>query len=268
MREVSETLTSLRRHRPCALRTARLCSWKTSEHAGVRRNLFRKLNQPLCPYTFQIANRSLQMEFLLGYRYICAMPKLLGPFVSVLLCAAPATAICQLPDLPPAPAQTAPAAAKPAFALPSPSYDRPTGPVPDPKKDWFCDAPPTTVFTDVTKAHPEKEGAVESYGNLITAKLYDTWIRSLPRSAMNSWASGRLVKVRFAIMPDGSFSSPEVTVSSGKSDYDRAAINAILLRGIFPPPPQGPWKSLPVCIRFFSHIHPPDTSQDWIKDAK
>jgi TonB family protein len=143
-----------------------------------------------------------------------------------------------------------------------------TGPVPDPKKDWFCDAPPTTVFTDVTKAHPEKDGAVESYGNLITAKLYDTWIRSLPRSAMNSWASGRLVKVRFAIMPDGSFSSPEVTVSSGKSDYDRAAINAILLRGTFPPPPQGPWKSLPMCIRFFSHIHPPDTSQDWIKGAK
>jgi TonB family protein len=207
------------------------------------------------------------LKFLRTHRYIGSMPKLLGSFATVLLCAAPAAVRCQLPNLP-SPMQTAPAAAKPSLALPPASYDRPTGPVPDPKKGWVCDAPPTAVFMDALDTHPEKKGEVMSYMRLVHTQLYDTWISSLPRSANNSWAKGRLVKVRFAIMPDGSFSPPEVTVSSGQSDYDRAAVNAILLRGMFTPPPRGPWKSLAICMTFASHIDPPDDSQDWMKNAK
>jgi TonB family protein len=205
---------------------------------------------------------------LFALRYSHSVPKLLNPFVALLLCGAAGAASCQVPDLPQAPAQTAPAAAKPAFALPPSSYNRPTGPVPDPKKGWVCDAPPTGVFMDAYDTHPEKKGEVLGYVQFIHTRIFETWRSRLPPSAGNSWAKGRLVKVRFAIMPDGSFSPPEVTVSSGKSDYDRAAIDAIRLQVAFPPPPPGPWKSLAICTAFGSHLEAPDTSQDWIKDAK
>jgi TonB family protein len=219
-------------------------------------------------WSSELNRRENPLESLLALRYIHSMPKLLSTFVALLLCAAPTAAHCQLPDLPPAPAQTAPAAAKPLFALPSPSYNRPTSPAPAPKKGWVCDAPPTAVFMDAFDTHPEKKGEVVSYVHMVSTQIFGAWASHLPPSARNAWAKGRLVKVRFAIMTDGSFSPPELTVSSGKSDYDRAAIEAVRQHGAFTPPPPGPWKSLAICMVFGFNMEQPEDSQSWMKDPK
>jgi TonB family protein len=180
--------------------------------------------------------------------------------------AQPASQTAPSPPLTPAPSISAPEKSSPV--RPPASHEKPFVPDPDRKKGWVCDAPPTDVFTDAFDTHPEYKGEVFNYVRLVRTQLYKSWIGQLPRSAWNAWAKGRLVKVRFAVRPDGSFLPPELTVPSGSRDYDYAAIDAILQHRSFPPPPHGPWKALPICMTFATNMDPSQEWQDWMKDAR
>jgi TonB family protein len=215
----------------------------------------------------------------MGCRYSLFMQKLLGSFVVLLLWSVPALGRCQSTDLPAAqsapvpnaPAPNAPASAgKSLFDMPAPNFDRPTGAALNPKKGWFCDAPPGGIFAEksghVTEA---MKGQVRNYEVLVHAQVREIWINSLPRDATkNAWAKGRVAKVRYVIRNDGSHSSPEVTLSSGRSDYDAAALDAIRNRDVFPPMPEGYSGPLRICMTFTTNEDMPDHSQDWIKKAK
>jgi hypothetical protein len=174
----------------------------------------------------------------------------------------------QATNVPDAPASLPNAqAAKPSFSLPPANYDRPTGPAPDPKAEWICDAPREGIFVDAT-ADDEKtmKGELRSYMQLVHAELFHEWISRLPSDARNSWARGRTVKVRFVILQDGSISLPEVTVSSGRSDYDMAAKASIRDHGVFEPLP-GDVKKVGVCLKFTTNTGLPPTPEGWYKSA-
>ena len=171
-------------------------------------------------------------------------------------------------SMPSAPAPAAATSGKPLFAVPPPTYTRPVGPAPDPKKGWVCDAPPEGVFLQGDAVPEELKGEVRNYVQLVYSQLYQTWVSHLPRGAHNAWAAGRVVKVRFAIMADGTFSNPEVTVSSGAANYDSAASDAVRLRGAFPPLPTGYKGPLAMCMTFKTNTGLPDTPQGWYKEAK
>jgi TonB family protein len=187
---------------------------------------------------------------------------LLAATAAICLPACAQTPNANAPDTP----QSAPAT-KPSFALPPVSYDRPTGPAPDPKKDWVCDAPPDGVFQQTVDNHDNLKGEARNYVDLIQSQLYRVWLSNLPSDARNAWARGRLVKVRFVVMRDGTFSPPEVTVPSGRNDYDAAAVRAIRDRGVLPPLPEGIKAPQAICLTFRFNMGLPDTPAGWYKSA-
>jgi TonB family protein len=171
------------------------------------------------------------------------------------------------PSAPSAPQPSA-SSAKPSFTLPPVGYSPPDAAAPDDKKKLLCDAPREGVFAQATVSEAEaKTGETRSYVQLLMSQISRTWESHLPREARDAWAKGRIVRLRFLVMPDGSYSSPEVTVSSGKSSYDYAAIDAVRSRDTFPPLPEGITKPLPVCMTFKSNVGLPDTPQGWYGPA-
>jgi TonB family protein len=177
---------------------------------------------------------------------------------------------CQTPDLPPAPGQTQTAApaSRPSFALPAENYDRPSGAPPDPKKGWICDEPPTGVFLSASTGQDDIKGELRNYERLIQSQLYSDWVNHLRHDAnLNAWSKGRIVKVRFVIMKDGTYTRPEITLTSGKSVYDNAAADTIRGRDLFPPPPAGLRKPLAVCMTFTTNTGLPPTPEGWYKSA-
>lgn len=173
-----------------------------------------------------------------------------------------------MPSAPSAPVPNAPAsAAKPSFDLPSDTYDRPAGKAFNPKKGWFCEGPPEGVFAEKAgHVEDEMKGQMRSYMDVIHTQLMDSWVHQLPRDAKrNAWAAARETKVRFMIWRDGTHSAPEITVASGRADYDRAALEAIRLHDTFPPMPDGYEGPTRMCMTFMTNQTGPDHSQDWMK---
>jgi len=178
-------------------------------------------------------------------------------------------------DLPPAPAPAAPA--KPDFTLPAKTpytVIKSSGPAPEtPIEELVCDAAATGIYApSPTKFTPAQETALRDYMYLVKQQISAEWVRHIPASANNVWMKGRTVEVRFAIMPDGSYDPPIVTVSSGRSSWDAGAIAAINNYASFPTLPAGINHPAIMCIRFGYNsdgsLFRPTTPKLWQPDNK
>ncbi len=170
--------------------------------------------------------------------------------------------------LPAAPIPSAPAsAAKPAtpmFALPPDSPDTlkpPPGPPPsNPVEDLFCYAPATGIFAPYPKPSPEAQAALSDYIRLVMHQVASNWPRYVPHVARNPYKPWALY-IRFAIRPDGSYTEPVVTGSSGRRDYDNHALDSIDAFSSFPTPPPGTTHPVPICIHFEYNMDRTPTSK-------
>ena len=174
----------------------------------------------------------------------------LRPFAACLLLCATAHAQS---DLHPAPVPAAPA--KPSFTLPANTpytVIQSSGPAPEaPIEELVCDAAATGIYApSPTKLTPAQETALRDYIYLVKQQISAEWIRHVPVSATNAWIKGRSVEVRFAIMPDGSYDPPIVTVTSGHTSWDARAIAAINNYASSPTLPAGVNHPIVMCIHF------------------
>jgi TonB family protein len=187
-------------------------------------------------------------------------------FSLVILClllipASSAVAAGQATELPSAPVP-APAAkpAQPVLSLPpgSPRIvaeskgDAPPAPV----EEDFCYAPAEGLYAPQPKDPPEVWEAQERYKFAIHDQLETSWRRHMPWKANDLWIKGKIVVVRFAIMPDGSIDTPIVTLTSGRKDYDKGAMDAVTKAAPFPPLPPGTGRPQQVCMRFGYYVDP------------
>ena len=176
----------------------------------------------------------------------------------------------QTGQVPPTPVPSAPlpsaTSLKPSLTLPPQTYTPPDKSAPEDKTKLLCDAPQEGVFAQ--PAADAKSGQALSYSQLLMSQIYTTWQNHLPREAHDAWAKGRIVRLRFMVMPNGSYSSPEVTISSGRSSYDYAAMEAVRSHDAFPPLPAGITRPLAFCMTFKTNTGLPDTPQGWYGPSK
>ena len=192
-------------------------------------------------------------------------------FAVVLALAVASATHAQTPSapLPTAPIPSAPApTAKPAtsiFALPSNSPDTlkpPSGPAPSaPVEDQLCYAPATGIFAPYPKPSPEVQAALPDYIRLVMQQIETKWSRNLPRAANDPWIKPKTLYIRFAVRPDGSYTAPIVTVSSGRRDFDSHALESIDAFSAFPTPPPGVTHPVPICIHFEYNVDQTPTSK-------
>jgi TonB family protein len=147
--------------------------------------------------------------------------------------------------------------ASPMFALPPDSPDTlkpPPGPAPSsPVADQFCYAPATGIFAPYPKASPEAQAALSDYIRLVMHQIESDWPRYVPRVAKNPYKSYTLY-LRSAVRPDGSYTEPIVTGSSGRRDFDNHALDSVNAFSSFPTPPPGVTHPVPICIHFESNV--------------
>jgi TonB family protein len=119
-----------------------------------------------------------------------------------------------------------------------------------------CYAPAEGLYAPHPKASPEVEEALARYMFVISTRLDIFWNQHMPRAANDTWIKGKIVVVRFAIMLDGSIDSPIITLTSGRKDYDKHAMDAVTKAAPFAPLPPGAIRPLPVCMRFGYNTDP------------
>ena len=172
-----------------------------------------------------------------------------------------AVAAGQSTELPSAPTPVPVAKpAQPALSLPpgTPQIlaeskgDAPSAP---PEED-YCYAPAEGLYAPQPKASPELEEALARYDFRVSSLLETSWHRHMPWEANDSWVKGKVVVVRFAIMPDGSIDTPIITLTSGRKDYDKGAMEAVTKAAPFPPLPAGAARPQQICMRFGYHVDP------------
>jgi len=178
------------------------------------------------------------------------MPGLRSTLAAIVLVAASAAAQTPQSAPPDAPAPTAPAS-KPSFTLPSATYEVPKGPAPArPKDDSFCFAPPEGVYSKQSQDIPtEFQGPIRNYLRLLYSQVFNEWNHHLSVAERNAWGKKTQLAMRVAIRPDGSYDTPQITLSSGRDRYDAHAIEAVNAFSAFPELPKGFNRPLPVCFR-------------------
>jgi TonB family protein len=173
--------------------------------------------------------------------------------VVLLLVSVSTVAKPQTGNLPSAPAP-APSSKPSIFALPpatahtAVSANEPTPPAPVEK--LVCDAPATGLYAPQPSLSPQQQKAAAEYIQLVTLQVEGEWRRHMPRSANDGWYKGKAVKIRFAVLPDGSYDSAIVTVTSGHGDWDAHALAAVNSYASFPVPPETLKRPLIFCIEF------------------
>ena len=184
-------------------------------------------------------------------------PRLFSPVLLCLLLISASSAVAtgQSTELPSAPAP-APAAkpAQPVLSLP-PGIPRIVAESkgaapPAPVEEDSCYAPAEGLYAPLPKPSPEVEEALERYMFVISTRLDIFWNQHMPRAASDTWIKGKIVMVRFAIMLDGSIDTPIITLTSGRKDYNKHAMDAVLKSAPFAPLPPGAVRPLAVCMRF------------------
>ncbi len=184
-------------------------------------------------------------------------------FRRVFLAILPALFVCsaslvhaQSADLPstPAPAKSA----QSTFTLPAATAHtifQSAGPPPSaPIEDQVCDAPATGIYAP----HPQKPLSQElqreslDYKNLVMEQILHEFFHHFPHNAIALWPRSKSAKVRFAVMPDGSYDPAIVTVTSGRKGWDALALESINSYDSFPLPPKGITYPVIFCIDFFS----------------
>jgi TonB family protein len=178
----------------------------------------------------------------------------------ILLClllasASSAVATGQATELPSAPAPAGAAKpAQPVFSLPpgtarTVAASKGAAP-PAPVEEDDCYGPAEGLYAPQPKASPEVAEALARYMFVVSNRLDIFWNQHMPRAAGDAWIKGKIVAVRFAIMLDGSIDTPIITLTSGRKDYDKHALEAVTKAAPFAPLPPGAVRPLPVCMRF------------------
>lgn len=176
--------------------------------------------------------------------------------LALLLAASSAHAQNQAPDAPLPSAPTTPA--KPTFVLPSTPYTLPAKDTPPPpsakeREDEtdVCGAPPDGVYSRANQHVPDAmRGVLQAYFNDVGNRIHGQWAHTMSIGQRNAWARSKVVTVRFAIRPDGSYFPPEITVSSTHSHDDAHALDAIKSFDAFPPLPAGVSHPVVFCMKF------------------
>jgi TonB family protein len=119
-----------------------------------------------------------------------------------------------------------------------------------------CYAPAEGLYAPQPKDPPKLAEAVALYEFRMSSRVNTFWKEHMPWAANDAWIKGKLVLVRFAIMPDGSIDTPIVTLTSGRKDYDKHALDAVLKSAPFAPLPAGEVHPVPVCLRFGYNVDP------------
>jgi TonB family protein len=129
-------------------------------------------------------------------------------------------------------------------------------PPPASADEEFCYAPAEGLYApqpkdpSESKDSTEKWYALKRYESAIHDQVEARWHRHMPWQANDFWIKGKVVVVRFAIMPNGSIDPPIVTLSSGRKDYDKSVMDAVTKSAPFPPLPSGAVRPWPICFRF------------------
>jgi hypothetical protein len=175
--------------------------------------------------------------------------------VAILVMAACLPICAQTAKLPSAPAPAPAAPAKPSFALPEstpllpPTHSKTFQPKKDPYANQFCYGSADGLYSLSNQQVPHAlVGAYSSYLKSIYSELFSDWARYESTGERNAWAKGRKAAARFAIYPDGSYSTPAITLSSDIERDDAHILTAINRNGAFPPLPGGINHPVPVCL--------------------
>jgi TonB family protein len=194
--------------------------------------------------------------FIMDKSMRCSAP-LAAILSASILFAAPVGLRAQTADLPPAP--SAPVSSKPVFQVPlgTPvTIASPKGPPPPtPDVETDCYAAAEGIYAKQKPLTAAQQKAVDAYQAIAVHQLEIAWDRHMPRAAYDPWVKGKVVVVRFAIMPDGTIDTPIITLSSGRRSYDNHALDAISAV-VFPPMPEGVKRPLPVCMHFGYNTDP------------
>ncbi len=109
----------------------------------------------------------------------------------------------------------------------------------------------------------------ENYLRNIRSEIFNDWDHHMSIGEKNAWAKGRLVEVRFAIFPDGTYDPAVITISSGKQTYDNHALSAVNSHASFPAFPQGIKKPFPVCVKVGYNLSDfPTDTPEWMLPPK
>jgi hypothetical protein len=172
--------------------------------------------------------------------------------VFVVVCFSMHAQTANLPSAPtaPLPATSSPVAqGKPSFALPAPTFTLPTKSSSNAKTKDFCYDSPDGLFSERNQGIPDGlKGIFHSYVEAIYSEIFSGWTQHMTLGEKNAWAKGRTVAARFVVYPDGSYSTPSITLSSGNDRDDAHALDAINSRGSFAPLPAGINHPVPICV--------------------
>ena len=171
----------------------------------------------------------------------------------------PSQTPAQAPDLPSAPAPSAPAPHS-IFTVPSGTSQivaaSSSAPPPAPNTPEVCYAAAEGIYAPQPELEPKLRQSLERYNVTTFQRVNVVWTRNMPRAANDPWVKRALVTVRFAIFPDGSIDQPLITASSGRKSYDQHALDAIRGASPFPPLPQGATRPLVMCVKFGYNVDP------------
>ena len=110
-----------------------------------------------------------------------------------------------------------------------------------------CDGPATGIYAPGRNGVPAGQvGPANAYMKNAFALVWKEWSKS-PKPAGAEPA--RVVRLRFVIYPDGTYSKPEVTDRSSDAGDDERALAAVKSVGSFAPLPEGFWKPVVACMR-------------------
>jgi protein TonB len=188
-------------------------------------------------------------------------------FCLLVISASSAVATGQATELPSAPAPVPTAKPSPPGLSLTPGTPRivaesKEAAPPAPDEEDFCYAPAEGLYSPQpkdsagSKASSEAWYALERYGFAVHDRIETSWRRHMPWDANNFWIKGKIVVVRFAIMPNGSIDTPVITMSSGRKDYDKGVMDAVTKAAPFPPLPSGVVRPQPMCMRFGYYTDP------------
>jgi TonB family protein len=161
------------------------------------------------------------------------------------------------PDSAPAPQPaSAPQPGKAIFTLPRtnsalvtlPAHDKPVSSPPETQDQCF--APAEGLYAPHPAWTPEVNQAVKRYEAEADRHLYINWIHGIPGARNSAWMKDAETVVRFAIYPDGSIDTPQVTVRSNRDNFDKHALDAVHQSAPFPPPPVGVLPAFIMCVHF------------------
>jgi hypothetical protein len=199
---------------------------------------------------------------------------------ALLFVAACLSACAQTTNLPSAPAASLPstpapsAPAKPSFALPEstplppPEHSKTFEPKKGPHANQFCYRSADGLFSLSNQQIPHAlVGASNSYLKSVYSELFSDWSRHMTLGEKNAWAKGRKVAARFVIYPDGSYSTPAITLSSDNDRDDAHTLDAINERASFAPLPSGINHPVPICMRVGFNLTLEDDPSAWMSSS-